>query len=889
VLRVLLVEDSADDALLLVEALRQGGFMPSYQRVETEADYRRALTEEDWDIIIADYVLPRFSGIAAIRIAREADIDTPIIMVSGKMGEETAVEAMRASAQDYLLKGNLARLVPAIERELQDAQTRRERRHVERALRETLSRAQQYLDVAGVMLVALDEEGYVTLINRKGLAILGCTAAEVVGKRWVDHFIPPQNRAEVWDWFRQLMQGQLSAAEYAENPVCTCRGEERLLAFHNAILRDEHGQIIGTLSSGEDITERRRAEERMRLLDDALEASANSVVITDRDGTIIWVNPAFTRMTGYQREEAIGQSPRILNSGKQPHSFYEVMWATICGGNPWHGQLVNRRKDGSLYTEEMTITPVCTGDAITNFVAVKEDISARKHAEAERERLLEEVARRASESEAIITSIADGLVVNDTAGRIVTANPAAERLLATAPEDWHIPFSERWKERHIYRPDGQPITQEEFPALRALHGEVVHNEVLRVSIPGRPEVWLSMSAAPIRAPEGAVLGAVTIFADITAFHDLQRQVQRRVAELDATLNSVADGLIIYSPAGEIVLDNPAARRLLDGLLIEQEYSHALPQWIDMQAYTPEGQRLAPEDTPAARAARGETVAGKVLMFRHRDGTETWISVTAAPIRLHDDTIVGVVGTYTDITPLRELQARQEDMTRMISHDLRAPLSVVYGHAQLLADVMGVHARTEMEQESVRAIEAAAIRMNAMIQDLVDAARAEGGQLLLRRQPVALEAFLNDLCARNAAALDVSRIRLAIPPDLPPVDADPDRLERIMTNLLSNAVKYSPPGTPVLVRARRHGAQVEVSVSDQGYGIAPEDQVRLFERFYRVKTTRAEGVGLGLYITRILVEAHGGRIGVESTVGEGSTFTFTLPIAGEASPESTEEG
>ena len=139
-LRVLLVEDSEDDALLLLNALRKGGFVPHARRVETAAVLRAALGEETWDIIIADYVLPRFSGIAAIRTARESGFDSPIIIVSGKMDKETAVEAMRAGAQDFLLKGNLTRLVPAIHRELQEAQLRRERRQAEVALQESEER-----------------------------------------------------------------------------------------------------------------------------------------------------------------------------------------------------------------------------------------------------------------------------------------------------------------------------------------------------------------------------------------------------------------------------------------------------------------------------------------------------------------------------------------------------------------------------------------------------------------------------------------------------------------------------------------------------------------------------------------------------------------------------
>jgi len=128
-------------------------------------------------------------------------------------------------------------------------------------------------------------------------------------------------------------------------------------------------------------------------------------------------------------------------------------------------------------------------------------------------------------------------------------------------------------------------------------------------------------------------------------------------------------------------------------------------------------------------------------------------------------------------------------------------------------------------------------------------------------------------------LETTRVQVEIPPDLPPVSADAARLERIFTNLLSNALKYSDPGTPVQVCVQPMSGEVSIAVKDQGQGIAPKDMPHLFEKFYRAGSSRkAEGIGLGLYVTKLMVEAHGGRIRVESEVGKGSTFSFTLPVA-----------
>ena len=230
----------------------------------------------------------------------------------------------------------------------------------------------------------------------------------------------------------------------------------------------------------------------------------------------------------------------------------------------------------------------------------------------------------------------------------------------------------------------------------------------------------------------------------------------------------------------------------------------------------------------------------------------------------------------------EVQVREEkreDYIHTISHDLRAPLTIIQGHAQLLQRAITKAGLNGTNLRSTEAILSGARQMNIMIQDLVDAARLEAGQLRLEREPVDLKSFLSNLLERAEGMMDVGRVVVEMPKELPPLDADPDRLERIVMNLLSNALKYSSPETKVRVRAEMVGEEVVISVSDQGMGIAQEDLPHVFERFYRgTGARRAEGVGLGLYITKMLVETHGGRIWVQSKPGKGSTFSFSLPTA-----------
>jgi len=177
---------------------------------------------------------------------------------------------------------------------------------------------------------------------------------------------------------------------------------------------------------------------------------------------------------------------------------------------------------------------------------------------------------------------------------------------------------------------------------------------------------------------------------------------------------------------------------------------------------------------------------------------------------------------------------------------------------------------------VRFLRTSARRMSLMIQDLADSARLEAGQMRLETRPVDLDRMVSDLLTQLTGAMDVGRIKVNIPTRLPYVNADPNRLERILINLITNALKYSRPGTDVSILAKPVDGEVVTSVTDQGQGIAPEDLPHIFERFYRAKgTRRGDGLGLGLYITKGLVEAHGGRIWVESELGKGSTFHFSL--------------
>ncbi len=224
-----------------------------------------------------------------------------------------------------------------------------------------------------------------------------------------------------------------------------------------------------------------------------------------------------------------------------------------------------------------------------------------------------------------------------------------------------------------------------------------------------------------------------------------------------------------------------------------------------------------------------------------------------------------------------LQQQRDALVHSVSHDLRNPLTAILGQGQLLERALAQKAPGDRTTRSAEAIVASARRLNLMIQELVDATRLEAGQLRMARQPVELGTLVAGLLGRSEETLAVDRVDTGIAPGLPPVDADPNRLEQILVSLLSNALSFSPPETKVLLKAAKSRGAVAISVIDKGPGIAPEELPELFERYPRVPVAR-RGEGLKLYIARMLVEAHGGRMWAESEPGKGTSIHLTLPVA-----------
>lgn len=466
-----------------------------------------------------------------------------------------------------------------------------------------------------------------------------------------------------------------------------------------------------------------------------------------------------------------------------------------------------------------------------------------------------------------------GYLSMSVAGHILQANLTCASLLGVTRHD----LMQQSLSRFIAR-DGQDSYH--FLRQRLLKSDAAQVIDLPMLKANNTKFWARLDIVVAREANTDTMLESPVYrmtlTDITERKRAEEQSAHQTAELTATMASLADGLIVFNSSGGIVRMNDAATQLLGYSPVLHTMS-VMEYLQTLQAETLDGRVYPPEELPTARALRGETTKGVIMVLHHPEHM-LWVLVSASPILMPDGKQFGAVTTYSDITPIHDLQDQQL-LLHLVSHDLRSPLAVISGYASLISDTIAEVGEHEILSSSLSAIQRGVKRMVVMIEDLTEIARIDGGQLQLRCEPIEIASFLQDFLQRPTSTLEVSRVQLDSGTESCTALADVDRLDRIITNLLSNALKYSQASTPILIRLSARPGEVVVSITDQGCGISPDDIPHLFKRFYRASNTRqAEGIGLGLYITKVMVEAHNGCIWVVSEVGQGSTFFFSLPVA-----------
>ncbi|NTW02093.1 MAG: GAF domain-containing protein [Oscillochloris sp.] len=409
------------------------------------------------------------------------------------------------------------------------------------------------------------------------------------------------------------------------------------------------------------------------------------------------------------------------------------------------------------------------------------------------------------------------------------------------------------------------------------------------SLPSRADREMLL---PICNQVGFAVANVRLYADSTS--------ERR--KLNTVVTSIAEGVLLCDGRGRLTLANEAALSLLrlDSLPFEQRLAE-MPDFYRMRDL--EGQPLTLDQLPFARALAGEIFQDYRLILSGSSGDETVMSFSGAPARADDGSIEGAVVVFRDITANQKLERAKDEFLAVAAHELRSPLAAVRNYADLL--LRREQQRSQADSRDVRGLTILTQQVShmlRMVDNLLDVSRIDAGQLDLQIQPVNLVDLASQVIDQQRPSAGTHELVLERDEEELIIACDSLRIHQVMTNLIGNAIKYSPESGQVTVRLRvvsgddlrlfsEHLAGegvvftpsdgtvdlAVISVTDEGNGILPEQQVKLFQRYYRARSHRAEGLGLGLYLSRQFVQMHRGAIWVESVEGAGSTFSFVLPM------------
>ena len=376
------------------------------------------------------------------------------------------------------------------------------------------------------------------------------------------------------------------------------------------------------------------------------------------------------------------------------------------------------------------------------------------------------------------------------------------------------------------------------------------------------------------------VSALQSFADHAAIAvnnaQLYGQIAHEQQRLAAILNSSGDGVFTMSPDLRFRKVNAAFERMTGWRdeEISDRHKHEVINWARLDSPDIED---ALDIGWAATGLDTDNLYVEGELIR-RDSSQLSIGIAYAPLRGEDGRLLSIIGNVRDITNFRKAQELQSVFISTVHHELRTPIAIIKGYASTLGR-QDVEWDSAAVRENAAIIEEEADRLTALVEDLLTATKLQATRELRLHSA---DADLPVVAAQSVARLEggaSQRIDLSFPDDFPVIPGDAARLRQVIDNLLTNAIKYSPTDSTITVGGRFSQTTVTVFVRDEGAGIAKDEQERIFDRFYRIDdslTRRTQGTGLGLFLARAIVQAHGGDISVKSALGGGSTFFFSLP-------------
>ncbi len=653
----------------------------------------------------------------------------------------------------------------------------------------------------------------------------------------------------------------------------------RIIEFHVPLV---DGLLLGAAGMGLGMVWEawRRAEKELRKMSRVVEQSPSTVMITDLEGHIEYVNPKFTQLTGYTLDEVRGKNPRFLKSGETPAEEYARLWKTIAAGGEWHGELHNVKKNGERYWEAASMSAIKnTRGEITHYLALKEDITARKEADALAEALRQTAAVVNSTLELdellyrILVNLEgvlphDGawlMVVEDQHARVVRTcqhiqAERREKLVAARFRVEQTPFLQQMMAT------GQPLLIEEVVSVTGFPFEAARSYLgVPIKYEGRVTGFLNLESKTPHFYSSKQLSLVQAFADEVSiavqnsrlYEAMRRHAQemeqvvaartqelaRQRAQLQVILDSMVEGVMYVSNENEITYINRALLRLVgrdqESQIDLREFRDWLIQYVDYPAFLAE----------MSAAFQEGKIWQTERQLAHRTRGRFEAVMVYAPVFDEAGRLVGRVAIVRDVSEEKALQAQKERFLMYAAHELRTPLASIKTRLYLLRrqpDKLIAHLDV---MDNVMA------DMIRLVEDLLDLVRYTRKSVVLIRHQFDLAGTLRNAITRYQDMAEQKNIRLVYTADEKPLAyyGDEPRLKQVMDILLESAIAYTPEGETVSVYLEDNTTHAVLRLHFGGAAVPPE---QMFEPFFRLP---GGGSGLGLALAQEIVRLHQGRL------------------------------
>lgn len=749
-----------------------------------------------------------------------------------------------------------------------------ERKKIESALRESEEKYRELIENINAIVYTTDLDGKVSYISPVFKQLYGRNPDLSSGRSFVS-YIHPEDLPEVAESFNQVVSGRFRSIEF--RLVLEWSGEVRWVRSYNRpiIVENRTAGVQGFLV---DINDQKLAEQALRSSEESLrkiyEKSPIGIVSYDAQGRVTGMNNAALEIFGLSDPAEAGaplllddptlsqQAKEQLVSGKTLTYEGPFDFTKARGRSPYK---TTRQGTVHLHVILTSLGPTSEGTPL-GYLLLVQDVTERK---------MTEGALRESENRyrLVADNVWDVIFTADLELRSTFVTPSVERSLGYSVQEIMTKSLQ-----DILTPPSLELAmrlyREEMDRIAGNTADVIGFRTIDLEFIRKDgnTAWSETRLSFLLDKSGKPTGILGVGRDITkrrmAEEELRRseeQYRRFVENVDAAFYSVdKQGIITYlSPVFELIYNHPSSdfvgRKFADFIHPED-----LPGSLDKFARAMAG----PLDEPWECRM---VLPGSEKIF--------WVQGHNRPIR-DRDSIVGMQGILVNITQRKQIEQLKDDFIGLVSHELRSPLTVIIGAINTALS----EGNRLSPQEIRQLLEDAAAESDSLshlLGNLLELSRSQANRILLHVEPVRFERVAQSAVAKVMKRYSsVHRVVLDIPRRLPPVQGDQLRLETILYNLLENGVKYSPNGGEIRLSVRRNGDELVVAVKDSGIGISQEEQAKLFRAFQRLEfatSHHVKGAGLGLLVCRRLVEAHGGRIWVESEVNQGAAFYFTLPI------------